>query len=221
MEEQNYPNIQKLQISSVHTDHGWTSPIFTFLQEGRLPPDPEEAKKVRKRAARFTILNDELYKRGYSQPYLRCVEKEEARYILEEVHGGICGDHTGAKSLVRKIMRTGYFWPTMQRDAADFVRTCDSCQRYGNVQRIPGEKMTTISSPWPFAQWGIDIMDPLPPGKRQVKFLLVAIDYFTKWVEAEALATITEVKVQNFGLEKYCLQVRDTKDDHIRKRSSV
>ena len=146
-EEQNHPSILELQISSVHTDHGWTSPIVTFLQEGRLPDDPEEAKKVRRRAARFTILNDELYKRGYSQPYLRCVEKEEARYILEEVHGGICGDHTGAKSLVRKIMRAGYFWPTMQRDAADFVRTCDSCQRYGNVQRIPGEKMTTISSP--------------------------------------------------------------------------
>ena len=198
MEEQNYPSIQELQTFSVHTDHGWTSPIFLFLQEGRLPSDPEEAKKVRKRAARFTILNDELYKRGYSQPYLRCVEKEEAKYILEEVHGGICRDHMGAKSLVRKIMRTGYFWPTMQQDAVDFVRKCDSCQRYRNVQRIPGEKMTTIFSPWPFAQWGIDIMGPLPQGKRQVKFLLVAINYFIKWVEAEALAIITEAKVQNF-----------------------
>ena len=58
--------------------------------------------------------------------------------------------------------------------------------------------MMTISSPWPFAQWGIVIMGPLPQGKRQTKFLLVAIDYFTKWVEAEALATITETKVQNF-----------------------
>ena len=58
--------------------------------------------------------------------------------------------------------------------------------------------MTTISSLWPFAQWVIDIMGPLPQGKRQMKFLLVAIDYFTKWVEAEALAIITETKVQNF-----------------------
>ena len=58
--------------------------------------------------------------------------------------------------------------------------------------------MTTISLPWPFAQCGIDIMGPLPQGKRQMKFLLIAIDYFTKWVEAEALATITEAKVQNF-----------------------
>ena len=58
--------------------------------------------------------------------------------------------------------------------------------------------MTSIASPWLFAQWGIDIVSPLPPGKRQVKFLLVAIDYFIKWVEAEALSTITEAKIQSF-----------------------
>ncbi|XP_030945656.1 uncharacterized protein LOC115970125 [Quercus lobata] len=134
LEEQNSPSIQELQTLSVHTNPGWTSPILSFLREGRLPPDPEEAKKIQKRAARFTILNDKLYKRGYSQPYLRCIEEEEAKYVLEEVHGGICGDHMGAKSLVRKIMRTGYFWPTMQQDAANFVKKCDSCQRYGIVQ---------------------------------------------------------------------------------------
>ena len=58
--------------------------------------------------------------------------------------------------------------------------------------------MTTTSSPWPFAQWGIDIMGPLLQGKKQVKFLLVAVDYFTKWVEAKTLATITEAKVRSF-----------------------
>ena len=79
----------------------------------------------------------------------------------------------------------------------DFVKRCDRCQRYGNVQRVSREKMATISSPWPFSQWGIDIVGPLPQGKRQMKFLLVAIDY-TKWVEAKALATIIEAKVQNF-----------------------
>ena len=136
--------------------------ILSFLRDGRLPPNLEEARKIQKRTARFTVLNDELYKRGYSQPHLRCIEGEEVKYVLEEVHGGVCGDHIGAKSLVRKIMRTGYFWPTMQQDATKFVKKCDSCQRYRNVQRVLGEKMTTISSPWSFAQWGIDIMDPLP-----------------------------------------------------------
>ena len=111
------------------------------------------------------MVNDELYKRGFSQPYLRCIEEAKAKYVLKEVHGGVCGDHVGSKSLVRKIMRAGYFWPTMQQDVTDFVKRCDKCQRYGNVQRVLGEKMATISSPWPFAQWGIDIMGRLPQGK--------------------------------------------------------
>ena len=68
------------------------------------------------------MLNDELYKRDFSQPYLRCIEEEEAKYVLEEVRGGIYDDHMGAKSFVRKVIRAGYFWPTMQQDAADFVK---------------------------------------------------------------------------------------------------
>ena len=65
---------------------------------------------------------------------------------------------------------------------------------FGNVQRIPVEKLAPITSSWPFAQWGIDIVGSLPQGNRQVKFLLVAINYFTKRVEAKALPTITEAK---------------------------
>ena len=131
-------------------------------------------------------------------PYLKCVDKEEAKYILEEIHEGVCGDHAGPRSLVSKVIQTGYFWPTMQADVVELIKRCDKCQRFENVQRLSTEKLTTITSPWPFSQWGIDIVGPLPIGKGQVKFLLVAINYFTKWVEAEALATITEAKIQSF-----------------------
>ena len=141
------------------------TPIVSFLQDERLPQDIEEAKKIKKRAAKFTILNDTLYKRGLSMPYLKCVDEDEAKYILEEIHEGVCGDHAGPKSLVSKVIRTGYFWPTMQVDAEELVKKCNKCQRFGNVQRLPVEKLTTIASPWPFAQWGIDIVGPLPQGK--------------------------------------------------------
>ena len=77
----------------------------------------------------------------------------------------------------------------------ELVKMCDRCQRYDNVQRLSAKRLTTISAPWPFAQWGIDIVSPLPQGRGQVKFLLVVIDYFTKWVEAEALTTIKESKI--------------------------
>ncbi|XP_030941748.1 uncharacterized protein LOC115966716 [Quercus lobata] len=167
IEIQKHPSIEEVAAFSIQSTGTWMTPIISFLQDGHLPQNTDEARKVKKRTARFTILNDVLYKRGFSMPYLKCVDEDEAKYILEEVHGGICGDHAGSRSLVHKVIRAGYFWPTMQGDAADIVRRCDRCQRYGNVQRLPAEKMTTIASPWPFAQWGIDIVGPLPQGKGQ------------------------------------------------------
>ena len=109
------------------------TPIVSFLWDGHLPQDADEARKIRKRAARFTILNNVLYKRGFSMPYLKYVDDDEAKYILEEIHEGICGDHAGPRSLVSKVIQTGYFWPTMQVDAVELVKKCDKCQRFRNV----------------------------------------------------------------------------------------
>ena len=162
MEVQERPSIEEVLTFVIQSTSSWMTPIISFLQDGHLPQDVEEAKKVRKRAARFTILNDTLYKRGFSMPYLKCVNEEESEYILKEIHEGVCGDHAGPRSLVSKVVRTSYFWPTMQVDARELVKKCDKCQRFGNVQRFPAKSMTTTSSPWPFAQWGIDIVSPLP-----------------------------------------------------------
>ena len=85
-------------------------------------------------------------------PYLKCLDKGEAEYILEEVYVGICGDHTGPRSLVSKIIKKCYFWPTMQKDAREFVKRCNKCQRFGNVQCILAERLTPIASSWPFTQ---------------------------------------------------------------------
>ena len=95
-------------------------------------------------------------------PYLKYVDEEEAKYILEEIHEGVCGDYASPRSLVSKVIRTGYFWRTLQVDIRELVKKCDKCQRFGNVQRHPVERLTTITSSWPFAQWEIDIVGPLP-----------------------------------------------------------
>ena len=89
------------------------TPIISFLQDGHLPQDADKARKIRNRVARFTILNDVLYKRGFSMPYLKSVDDDEAKYIWEEIHEGICGDHASPRSLMSKVIRTGYFWLTM------------------------------------------------------------------------------------------------------------
>ena len=162
MEVQKHPSIEEVPTFAIQNESSWLTPIVSFLQDGHLPQDADNARKIRKGAARFTILNDVLYKRGFSMPYLRCVDDDEGKYILEKIHEGICGDHAGTKSFVSKVIRTGYFWPTMQVDALELVKKCDKCQRFGNVQRLPTERMATITSPWPFAQWGINIVGPLP-----------------------------------------------------------
>ena len=86
----------------------------------------------------------------------------------------------------------------MQKDAQTYVKFCDKCQRFNNVIRQLIEELTLIIALWPFAQWGLDIIGPFPITMRQLKFLIVSIDYFTKWVEAEALATITKKNVRSF-----------------------
>ena len=83
----------------------------------------------------------------------------------------------------------------MQRDAEAYVKTYDKCQRFSNTIRQPSEELTPMTTPWPFFQWGLDIMSPFPTAVRELKFLVVGINYFTKWVEAEALATITEKNI--------------------------
>ena len=115
MEVQKHPSIKEVPTLAIQSTNSWMTPIISFLQEGHLPQDADEAKKIKKRAVRFTVLNDTLYKRGFSMPYLKCVDEDEDEdeYILEEIHEGICGDHAGPRSLVSKVIRTGYFWPTM------------------------------------------------------------------------------------------------------------
>uniref|UniRef100_A0A2N9I6A6 Integrase catalytic domain-containing protein n=1 Tax=Fagus sylvatica TaxID=28930 RepID=A0A2N9I6A6_FAGSY len=198
IEVQHSPSHLEEELSPINVSNSWMTPIVNYLEDETLPSDPVEARKLKVRCTRFVLIQGILYKRGFSLPYLRCLDKAEADYVMREVHEGICGNHSGARSLVHKLVRAGYYWPTMQKDVVSYVRACDKCQRFGNLIHSPPETLTPMTAPWPFAQWGLDIMGPLPVGRRQLKFLVVGIDYFTKWVEAEPLATITEKNIRGF-----------------------
>ena len=86
----------------------------------------------------------------------------------------------------------------MLRDATELVRKCKVCQEHAKISHLPSEQLTSVTNPWPYQQWGLNILGPLPIGRSQCKFIIVVVDYFTKWVEVEPLATITEQKVRNF-----------------------
>ena len=118
--------------------------IVLYLKDGKLPEGKDEAKKLRVRAARYVLMDKVLYKRGFSQPYLRCLAPNEANYVLREVHEGAYGNHSGARSLIHKVVCAGYYWPTVQADAKAYVKVCDQCQRFSNVPRQPSEYLTLM-----------------------------------------------------------------------------
>ena len=105
------------EVSPVMSEPSWMDPIWDYLVDGKLPSDPKEMSKLRARSARFTVHRGTLYKRGFSAPILKCVRKEDANYILMEVHEGICGNHIGAWTFARKTLRQGYYRPTVLKDA--------------------------------------------------------------------------------------------------------
>ncbi|GKD75840.1 reverse transcriptase domain-containing protein [Tanacetum coccineum] len=128
-----------------------------------------------------------LFKKGYLVPMLRCVVPLQANYVIREIHMGSCGMHVGPRAVVRKAIRKGYYWPTMHEDAKKEVQKCNSCQIHAPLLRLPKTLMTSIMAPWPFYQWGMDILGPLSPARGGAKFVIMAIDYFTKWIEAKPL----------------------------------
>ena len=187
-----------MEVAPVGSVPNWMDPIWDYINDGTLPDDPKEAAKIRVRSSRFTNHKGGLYKRGFLTPFLKCIAGEDTEYVLREVHEGICGNHIGARTLAGKVLRQGYYWPTMLKDATNLVKRCRICQEHAKISRLPAEPLTSVTSPWPFQQWGLDILGPLPMGKGQCKFIIVVVDYFTKWAEAEPLATITEQKIRNF-----------------------
>nr|GEU39734.1 reverse transcriptase domain-containing protein [Tanacetum cinerariifolium] len=136
----------------------WMTPIIEYLRDETLPDNRKEARKLCIKARQYELLEWILYRRSFLKPWLRCVGPLQADYVIREIHEGSCSMHAGPRSVVAKVMRSGYYWLTMHRDAREMIRKC--------------------------------------PGK--VKLLIVAMDYFTKWIEAKVVATITGSQVKNF-----------------------
>ncbi|XP_020236671.1 uncharacterized protein LOC109816185 [Cajanus cajan] len=95
-------------------DLGWMTGIWNYLKEGTLPKDKDEARKMRMRSAKFVVVGDELFKRGISTPLLKCLTAPQAANVIDEIHRGICGLHSGACSMATRVLRAGYYWPTLK-----------------------------------------------------------------------------------------------------------
>ncbi|XP_020232497.1 uncharacterized protein LOC109812849 [Cajanus cajan] len=127
----------------------WRDPIINHLLTGELPEDSLKAKKLRTTAACYTLVAGELYKRGISHPVLKCLTPEQAHYVIREIHEGVCGTHSGSQTLAAKVLRAGYYWPTLVVDCAEFVQQCKPCQQFGPITHQPPEELHSITVPWP------------------------------------------------------------------------
>jgi len=157
--------------------------------------NPAEAWKVKKNSTKYTIIDGKLFRNGFTHPILVCVYGEQCTRIMAELHEGICGIHIGGRSLSSKAMRAGYYWRTIREDCTRYAQRCKKCQQHTDCYNAPPEELRSIYSPWPFHTWGIDILGPFPLAVREMKYLVVAIEYFTKWIETEPVAHITTHKV--------------------------
>ncbi|KAG7536943.1 Integrase catalytic core [Arabidopsis suecica] len=176
----------------------WRVPIKNFILNGELPSNKWQARKLKIISAKYCIIKESLYKRGVSDPYLLCIFGPEVEIVTSEVHEGLCGSHSSGRAMAFKIKRLGYFWPTMISDCIDYAKRCKKCQMHAPLIHQPFEILSSISAPYPFMRWSMDIVGPMHRSTRGVQYLLVLTDYFSNWIEAEAYISIHDSVVKTF-----------------------
>nr|GEV51930.1 reverse transcriptase domain-containing protein [Tanacetum cinerariifolium] len=152
VEELKEKSISGVKILAVVEEEGdtWMTPLFKYLTEGTLQEDVKKVRAIKRKSWRFAIVNKTIYQKSFLGPWLRCVGPLHANYVLREIHEGSCSMHAGTRSVVAKALQTGYYWPTIHRDARTLIRACQDCQVHKPVMRNPQQKLTPITSSWPF-----------------------------------------------------------------------
>jgi IS30 family transposase len=117
---------------------------------------------------------------------------------MKEIHAGLCGSHIGSRPLLGKVFRQGFYWPKAASDAPELVQKCENCQKCARDQKQPSSLTQLIQPTWSLQRWGLDLLGSLPPAQGNLRYVVVAVEYFSKWIGAKPLATITSVIVQKF-----------------------
>jgi ribonuclease HI len=189
-------DVEGHRIVNLIMTEDWRAPITMFLQGYYHPSDVNEAKHLKHRSRDFALIEGQLYKKGVSQPMLKCVTETEGIQILREVHSGTCGSHSGPRALTAKVIRQGFYWLAIICAVNRVTRSCEACQKFSPRSGNPSQFTKMISHTWPLQHLGLDIVGPLPMAQGNLKFTFVAVEYFTKWIEARAVSTITSKTAQ-------------------------
>lgn len=168
----------------------WYGYIIIYLQTQKYRSNTSrlEQRRTRYQAKYYMIVGDTLYHRGVDTVLRRCLTHEEAEKVVNDCHSGTCGGYQSSYATTQNILRSGYFWPTMFKDCITTVKICHACQIFDHKTRIPPAPLQPVVSVGPFAKWGIDFKQCNPTSAGRHGYIIVAVDYFTKW--AKALPTL-------------------------------
>ncbi|CAN6581514.1 unnamed protein product [Malus baccata var. baccata] len=187
------------QLFSLKITDPWYADIINYKVIKKIPDDFTRAKKDKLvKIAKYYEWDDPyLWKYCTDQLIRRCVPESEFKSILTFCHSYACGGHFGAKRTALKVLENGFYWPSLFKDAYEFCATCDRCQRTGNLGPRNQMPQTPILVVDIFDVWGIDFMGPFPSSNGFLYILLV-VDYVSKWVEAKATKTNDSKVVSDF-----------------------
>ena len=175
------------QLFKVSFQNPWYADIVNYLAFGVVPQEFSYQQKRKLRTnSRYYIWDDPLlFKRGANMIIRRCVPENEQGKILNECHASPYGGHFSGERTTHKILQSRFYWPTLFRDCAEWVKLCDRCQKIGNISCRNEMPLKGIMVVQIFDVWGIDFMGPFPQSFGNL-YILLAVDYVSKWVEAVA-----------------------------------
>jgi transposase InsO family protein len=157
--------------------------LSSGIENEEEPDDKAVAECIARQSAHYALIGDALYKRGATGVLMKCISSITGRQLLDEIQAGQCGIHAASRTLVGKVFRSGFYWPTAKSDAAELVQRCEACQFLSKQQHLPAQQLQTIPVTWPFVCWGLDMIGPFKKAQGGYTHVLVAIDKFTKWIE--------------------------------------
>jgi hypothetical protein len=180
-------------------DVDWRLDLIAYIMENRITEDRVEQEKIVRRATNYVVIGTELYRRSASNGVLmKCILQSEGLELLQEIHGGECGNHAASTNLVGKAYRSSFYWPTSLADAQDLVRRCKGCQFFSKQQHFPAQVLRTIPPSWLFAIWGLDSVGPFKTAPGGYKHIVVVVEKFIKWIEVCAVTTVRSKEAAKF-----------------------
>jgi ribonuclease HI len=176
----------------------WWEPIIRYIKNEEESGDKAAIERIARQSAHYTLIGDALYKRGATGVLMKCIPSVTGKQLLDEIHAGQCGIHAASRTLVGKVFRSGFYWPTTKSDAAELVQRCEAYQFLSKQEHLPEQQLQTTPVTWSFACWGLDMIGPFKKAQGGYTHVLVAIDKFTKWIEYKPIASLTSATAVEF-----------------------